>query len=404
MTGLFWIISGIMISVAAILVIWPLWRGGKAMAPVLESEALQTDVDVFRDRLAELTREQADGLWDAETAGQARTELERQLLAETARLAVKQHVIGGSRWLAMTVGVVFVFAALGVYRHISPDSLQQLVKTEERQKNRQTFVQLVDRLTQHLIANPQDGQGWYVLGHSHLALTQFPQAVDAYKQARVRLGDTPEVLISLAEAMTRAQNNNFTPEIRQLLEQALQQRPDDPTALWLGGLAASNDGDYGLAITRWQRLKNLGHDPEITQFMDDNLAMAKAKLTETGQVSPGADHARLQVRVEVSPELTARVNVDDVLFVYAQAVDGPPMPLAIARRRAGELPLTLVLDDSMAMTPGMALTRFPQIRVTARISRSGRAEPQSGDLIGRSQPTGPQNPAQVDVKIDTLNP
>jgi cytochrome c-type biogenesis protein CcmH len=122
--------------------------------------------------------------------------------------------------------------------------------------------------------------------------------------------------------------------------------------------------------------------------------------------APTGEAAASTVTVEVSlaEPLWPKANVNDTVFVYAKAASGPPMPLAVKRAKVGDLPIRVTLDDSMAMTPAMRLSSFPQVIVGARISKSGQATPQTGDLEGQSSPLAVADTPQVSVTIDRVRP
>ena len=112
----------------------------------------------------------------------------------------------------------------------------------------------------------------------------------------------------------------------------------------------------------------------------------------------------LQVEVSLAEPLWREADVNHSLFIYAKAASGPPMPLAVKRLKVADLPVTVTLDDSLAMTPEMRLSNFPQVIVGARISASGQASPQRGDLEGETGPLAPADQPAVKVLIDRARP
>ena len=110
----------------------------------------------------------------------------------------------------------------------------------------------------------------------------------------------------------------------------------------------------------------------------------------------------LRVAVDVAETLTGKYSPDDTLFVYAQAIDGPPMPLAVSRHKASELPLEVTLDDSMAMMPAMKLSAFAKVKLQARISKTGNAQPEPGDLVGVIEPVDVSAREPMTITIDSI--
>ncbi len=126
------------------------------------------------------------------------------------------------------------------------------------------------------------------------------------------------------------------------------------------------------------------------------------RIGQGNAASAAAPH--LTVNVALDPKLKDKLDPDATLFVYARAASGPPMPLAIQRIKASQLPLTVTLDDSMGMLPTMKLSMFPQVVVGARISKSGNAMAQSGDLQHLSAPLDVHRTEPVDLTIDQTVP
>ena len=107
--------------------------------------------------------------------------------------------------------------------------------------------------------------------------------------------------------------------------------------------------------------------------------------------------------IQLDPKLAKNAKPDDTLFVFARAANGPRMPLAVLRAKVSELPMKYRLDESMAMQPGMNLSHFDQVVVVARISPSGEAMPQKGDLQGTSK-TVNVGKDKADITIDKILP
>jgi cytochrome c-type biogenesis protein CcmH len=196
--------------------------------------------------------------------------------------------------------------------------------------------------------------------------------------------------------MTRAQKLQGEPE--QLIRRALEIDPKNLKALALAGTVAFERKEFKAAADYWQRMLPLvPPDSEDARSIRDNVEEAR-KLAGAGDAGL---HAGIRGTVRISSKLRDKLGSDDVVFIYARAAEGPAMPLAVLRRRARELPVEFALDDSMAMAPGMALSAHPRVVITARISRSGNAKPEPGDLQGASKPVA--NDAKgVDVVIDAV--
>ena len=188
-----------------------------------------------------------------------------------------------------------------------------------------------------------------------------------------------------------------------LIERALKADPKHFKALALAGSAAFDRGDYAVAIAQWQKIAvQLPPDSELAPRVQAMIGDARGKLagndaapapspspsTQVTAAPPAASAARPAAGTSVSgtvtldPALAAQAAPGDAVFVFARAANGSRMPLAVQRAQVKDLPLAFKLDDSMAMAPGMTLSSATQLTVGARISKSGTAIAQPGDLSG----------------------
>ncbi|HEY7757878.1 MAG TPA: tetratricopeptide repeat protein, partial [Burkholderiales bacterium] len=276
------------------------------------------------------------------------------------------------------------------------------------------FQAMTQQLAERMAANPDDPTGWLMLGRAYKALERYPEAVQALSQANRRRPGDAEILVEYAEALAQAAGGKFGTEPTRLLDQALAVAPDDPKALTLAGGAALQAGDYGTAVRHWERLATqVPPDSELGQALAAGLARARS-LAQGGAAPPGASSGAESKRgaasgpavhgeVRLSAALKNRAAPDDTVFIFARAADGPRMPLAVIRRQVKDLPTDFQLDDSMAMNPELRLSAFARVVVAARVSRSGSATVQSGDLLGESAPVAPGT-ARVSVVIDKVTP
>jgi cytochrome c-type biogenesis protein CcmH len=226
-------------------------------------------------------------------------------------------------------------------------------------------------------------------------LGRHDEAADAYAKAAVRAPHDASLLADLADALAMARGQSLEGEPEKLVLRALELEPANLKALALAGTAAFERKDYAAAATYWQRmLPHVPTESEDARTIQQNVNEARALAADTRKPA-------LKGTVSLAPQLKANAAPEDTVFVFARAVEGPPMPLAVARTRVRDLPYRFQLDDSMAMTPAMKLSAFPKVVVTARVSKSGSATPQPGDLQGASVPVANDAPA-VDVVINEI--
>ena len=278
---------------------------------------------------------------------------------------------------------------------------------------------MVNRLVDRLKANPNDADGWQMLARTYAALGKQQQAVDAFKQAEQLRPTDPTLLSDYAVAVALNNNKDLEGEPRALIERALKANPKHPKALALAGTAAFGRKDYKLAVDYWEQLAKVEPpDSPMAQQIRDSIAEARQmagmpaapgstvpSATAAGEAStPSANNmatAQVSGTVSLSDKLKGRVSPDDTVFVFARAAEGPRMPLAIIRKQVKDLPFEFKLDDSMAMSPAARLSGVSKIIVGARVSKSGNAMPQSGDLQGLT-PSIAVGTSALKVEIDSI--
>jgi cytochrome c-type biogenesis protein CcmH len=271
---------------------------------------------------------------------------------------------------------------------------------------------------------PDDLKGWVMLGRSYTVLKRYGDAEVAYANVlRLGGGDDANLLSDYADAMAMANGGRFTDQAGKLLTRALELDPDNVKGLWLAGHWKNQSGDYAGALDYWQKAATkLPPGSEDAQVIAEQIGEVQAQLGIKAPAVPtvaaataaavpastkatdSAGGASLSVHVELSPELVAAATAEDTVFIFARATQGPRMPLAIVRKQVKDLPVTVTLDDSQAMMPAMKLSNFEQVDIGARISKSGNAMPESGDLQGIVSPVATQSSDTIDITINSSVP
>lgn len=414
----FWIIAACFVAAALLFILPPLLaRGGRA--PKLARKDIT--VSIYRDEIAELEADLANGIITRDQYDQARQELERRLLEDVAAGPQESRPAAsrGTRWAAAAVGIAVPLVAVGLYLELgNPQAITNPGQPAAPgahpagQITPQQIQTMIDELAARLAQNPNDAEGWAMLARSYAVSGRFNEAVGAYSKLNELIPNNPQVLADYADVLAMAQGRRLAGDPVKLISQALKADPNHHKSLALAGSAAFEAKDYKQAVVYWERLLKL-LPPESESYQSVAGGVAEAKALATGgspqaaadqQSAPAAGKAaKVGGRVTLNPSLKNKVGPGDTLYVFARAVQGPRMPLAIARLKASELPASFTLDDSTAMNPAMKLSNFPEVMVGARISKSGNATPQAGDLEGS---TGPVKLGSngVQVVIDKVVP
>lgn len=396
----FLVIVGLLAAGALAFVVPPLLRRGTGAG--VSRDAI--NVAVYRDQLRELEADLRAGTLAQDQYEKARREIEARLLQDVrggGAVAAKPH----SRAAAVTLGIAIPACALAVYlvvgnpRALAPEG----DGTGAHGLTEQQVVALVDRLAARLRDNPEDGEGWVMLGRSYLVLGRFKEAAEAYANATARMPKDAQLLADYADALGMVQGRSLKGEPEKIIARALAVDPENLKALALAGTAAFNRNDYTGAVEYWERILRLvPAESELAQAVRTSIAEARTfgGGAPAGKPAPSAASGRVSGVVKLAPELAAKVAHTDTVFIFARAAEGPRMPLAILRKQVHELPLEFTLDDSMAMTPATKLSDHPRVVVGARISKAANANPQPGDLQGLSAPVK-VGTERVNVVIDT---
>lgn len=424
---LFWILAGGMIVLACIFLM-PLIRK-QSQRDRVSTE--QLNIDVIKQQLAELETDLNNGKLDPNDYAAARKDLEKELLYD---LAGTSQASGESserrgRWaiavlvIAIPATSILLYQQLGTNRFFSMSPTENSLAAEghpAQGSQAPSLEEMIAVLAAKLEKQPNNPKGWYMLARSYMALNRYSEAVEAYQRLHELTGDQPEILVSYADALAMVHNGKLAGKPLELIHRALALNPAQPQGLWLAGMAADQQGDYASAVAHWRQLAPLLKDDqeslnEINQLIvqaeqrgnlphDSSTTASTASTTvaeaTTADTSSSVTQKALTVNVTLDPTLSQQTEPDDILFVFAQATEGPPMPLAVVRKQVKDLPLKVTLDDSMAMAPGMRLSNYSQVKVGARVSKSGNAMPQSGDFYGEVNPV---TVAQGDAVQITIN-
>jgi len=392
----FWIIALLMAGGVLAVLVPPLLSRRKEAG---ESGAV-INTAIYRDQLRELDADLRAGTLEAGQYDKARAELEGRLLGDVDH-AVATPVLAapGGRGVAVVLGIAVPVAAVLMYLAIgTPAALDPKALTNPHADAQGVQVQQIEAMVEKLAARlkdePDNAEGWVMLARSYRVLGRFKEAAAAYAAAAGRSKPDPDLLADYADSLGMAQDGNLAGKPEQLVLQALKLDPKHVKSLALAGTAAFERRDFARAAEYWEHiLPQLPPDSEMAQAVRSSIAEARAEAKlppAAAAAKPAAKSvagaARVAGTVELAPAFAAKAAPGDTVFIFARAVEGPRLPLAILRAQAKSLPLKFTLDDSLAMAPGMNLSSQRRVVVGARISRSGSANPQPGDLEGYSAP------------------
>jgi len=398
----FVVLGAVLIAGALLFVVPPLLRRGLRMGETRDA----VNVAVYRDQLRELEADLRAGTLAPDQHEKARGEIEARLLADVGKGDAPAHPRRHTRATALALGLAVPICALAVYVAVgNPRALSPQTAGGENAHgvSAQQFEAMVLRLAARLKENPEDPEGWTMLGRSYAVLGRFGEASEAYAKAVARMPRDAQLLADYADALAMAQGRTLQGEPERILLRALAIDPNNVKALLLAGTAAFNRNDGAAAVRHWERVLGLlPAESDMVQRVQASIAEARSLggKTQIAKPAQALGGGRVSGVVTLAPQLAGKVAPGDTVFIFARAAEGPRMPLAILRKRASDLPVQFTLDDSMAMAPQMRLSAFPQVVIGARVSKSANASPQPGDLQGSSAPIS-VGAKSVSVVIDT---
>ncbi len=413
------------VAVVAVLA-WALRRASLAGLQASEREQVLSHVAVYREHLAELQHELAQGTLDQAGFDASHEELTQRLLEDTPKQAVAAVPPVTSHWrgLVASVAVVIPLCSFALYFVVgTPVGIDPLLANQvggDEQISSEKLQSMAEQLRQRLAENSNNAEGWVMMGRIERALGHFDPADEAFKKS-LALAANDDVQIERAEVLAQKNQGKFEGEPWDIIHSVLKADPEHGNALLLAGSAAFSQGQFQESLKYWDKVRGLlpASSPDLPALveainkarerlnmppLDPNTVVAQAPQMPAapakpaqGKTAPGSE--RISGRVSLDPSLATQVSPQDTVFIYANAADGPRMPLAIVRTTVDKLPYDFVLDDSMAMNPQMKLSHISAVMVRARISRSGNAMAQPGDLGVSAGPIKPGSKEKLNLVI-----
>lgn len=428
MTATFWLIVSAMTLCVLGLLLRPLLK-----RPSAATSEQEKTLPVYRQQFSELEQDRADGLLTDEQYRTARSELERRLLEEMGGVETTAATAEGlvnPRAVALSLALIIPAASGVLYWTLgNPAAMTHPAVAASPQggpgdlQMADSLNTLIEQLRKKLEQNPDDKIGWGLLARSYMAMERYADAVPIFEKATKLDPNNASLLADYADALGVHQGRKLDGKPETLIQKALKLDPHNVKALMLSGTIAYNRKDFARAAKEWEdahaylppddqesadQLKasiaeakrHLGGGPSM------NMLVANSPMEQAKPAKPAAQSGQSRAitgKVVLAPSLTSKASLPDTLFVFAKDVAGPPMPVSIVRASKKDLPFTFRLDDSTSPMPSRKLSDIDTVVIVARLSKSGKAMPESGDLEGMSQPIKP-GAENVTVVIDRERP
>ena len=410
----FFLLAAVLVIAVLAFMLPAMVRNRAASAP----DRNEINLAIVKEQLAEVeNRLQRGEIGDQEWRDE-RLRLERDLA-----IALQNEGSSSDRgqWLIWPLAASVPIAAGAIYIALgTPVAIQlpmqspiqsphPVVNNTPQQEQAPDMRVVIERIQERVAQQPEDAEAWFMLGRAYMNTGEFDNASQAIRRSLELDPDNVDVMVRLADALAMSRNGQMLGEPTELLERALKVAPRHPQALWLLGLAQREQGALNDAIASWETLLTLlESDPASQQDVRQLIARARAELqgsAATDTAASGAEPAGTSLTVSVESGIDLNeIDPGTTVFVYARAMQGPPMPLAVVRRTVADLPFTVTLTEGDAMVAGMGLGTVDQLIVGARIARSGQAIAKTGDVMGEVQGIDHRDGRQVSISISDIVP
>ena len=405
---LFWSIASSFLLISIIVIIRTLFRN---------NDAKYSNKATHDQKLREIYIDIENKLISESEAKDAIIELKKLIQKDSENIdftnsKLRNLKIRSKKIISILIFILVPVFVLTIYSYIgSSNSIELLATNTSSQElsndNLVSVEEMLKGVERRLIDDPDNANDWLMLANSYVVLKRFTDAVRAYENLYRLNGDDPSLLFRYADVLAMANSGIFKGKPTELVKKGLQLDPENTMGLWLAGLAEYEEGRINKAIDYWQRVlpkleKGSDEEKNIKKYIEfaakennislDNSAVEKTNLSEYS----------IKLNIELSSEFSA-VDINNTVFIYAKPVNSNiKMPIVVLRKKVSDLPLELSLDDSMSMLPNNKLSSYESVIVLARISKTGNAKSEKGDLIGVSNPISTRSKETIKIIINSI--
>jgi cytochrome c-type biogenesis protein CcmH len=407
--------------VFALLIVWGSFiRGKKTEQHALGNIRKETNVSLYHEHLTELDRDLAEGSIQQQSYQQLKMELDKTLLQDvqnSVTASQKSTQLSVAWPLLLSVFIIslssYFYLKLGTYQYLDKHVSAEAVDPHANLDMNQQSLFRVQQLQQKVATEPTNSQAWFSLGQAFISVGQFDDAVVAFDQVISLIGEYAELIGPKAQALYYKNNEQINDEIQTLIEKALVLDPLDSSTNILLGMNFYARSEFSLAIEHWQKVLDSGRPGINRQALIGAVTEAQRQL-EVSNVMSNGNQPSMEQKVNKGPKLTIEVSLseaifntlstgeDKVVFVYATAASGPRMPLAAVKIFASELPTTITLDDSLAMSPQMKLSSVDKVNIYAVVSIQGNVGIKAGDFKAEQLNVSAKHQENIKLTIDTV--
>jgi len=344
---------------------------------------------IYREEFDKLEAEHHAGVITVSDYEIAHAEMRQRLFQDTIE-EDDQEVAGSVKKTTIGICIFIVLLSSGLYFYLG-DVVRVAQTNSEQPVTQEGVEKMVAEFAIKMEKDPTNLKGWAMLARSYRILGRNEDAAKAYARAGNFIDSDPQLLADYADVLAANANGSFAGKPLQLINQALKLDPDNLMALWLSGTASFNANNYKAAVQTWEKLaKQIPADTDEARAIQGSIAEARAKgglattspaPTPTPAVSSGKE---ISGKIELSSDMKSKIKPGDIVMVVARK-PGERMPVAVLKVPATDFPMRFTLSDALAMNPAALLSQLSEVSIEVRISKTGMAKPEAGDLISTAQ-------------------
>lgn len=341
----------------------------------------QMNAAIYREELEKLEVERTAGSMNSADYEIAHAEMRQRLFQDTSE-EDDRSVMGSSKITVIGLCVFITVLSAGFYFSLG-DATRIAEKNTEQPMTQEGVEKMVTEFAAKMEKDPTNLQGWVMLARSYRILGRNEEAAKAYERAGNFIDSDPQLLADYADILASNANGNFSGKPQKLINQALKLDPNNLMALWLSGTASYTAGNYKAAVQTWEKLaQQLPPGTEDVRSIEASIADARTKGGLSAQAS--INTKGISGKIEISADLKSKVKSGDIVMVIARK-PGERMPVAVLKTSVSEFPMNFSLTDALAMNPSAPLSQLSEASIEVRISKTGMAKPEVGDLISAVQ-------------------
>ena len=348
-------------------------------AKVQATSRRQMNAAIYREELDKLEAERNTGLITEADYEIAHAEMRQRLFQDTNE-EDDLATLGSTKKTAIGICSFIVLISSGLYFSFG-DVYRVAQKNSETPMNQEGVEKMVTEFAAKMEKDPSNLQGWVMLARSYRILGRNEDAVKAYERAGSFIDSDPQLLADYADTLAANANGNFAGKPLRLINQALKLDPNNLMALWLSGTAAFSTGNYRSAVQTWEKLASqLPPNSEEIKMIEGSIAEARSKGGLAPKAAIISSAKAISGQIELASDMKSKVKQGDTVMVIARQV-GERMPVAVLKIPVAQFPMSFVLNDALAMNPNAPLSKLTEVSIEVRISKTGMAKPETGDLI-----------------------